>query len=306
MPSGQKILIGPSSFAEKDKRPLETLASAGFQVVDNPFKRKLAKAELLDLLQKYVVGLIAGLEPLDREVLTRSSLKVISRVGSGMSNVDQAAARELGIAVRSTPDGPTESVAELTLGMMLCVLRMVPQMDGPLHQGAWVKKTGSELAGKTVAIVGFGRIGRRLAELLTPFRTVTLVVDPFLSGPLPPGCQLVTLDDALGRADLISLHASGDACLVGPEQFAQMKPGVFLFNAARGGVVAEDELLKHLQTGKVAGAWLDAFSTEPYAGPLRDCPNVILTPHVGSYTAECRSGMEAEAVRNLLTVLGPH
>jgi D-3-phosphoglycerate dehydrogenase len=298
-----KILIGPSSFAATDHRPWERLESAGFQVVDNPFKRKLTKEELLALLQPEVVGLIAGLEPLDREVLSHSSLKVLSRVGAGMSNVDQAAAKELGIAVRSTPDGPTESVAELTLGMMLSLLRQVPQMDCSLHAGQWVKRTGSELAGKVVALIGFGRIGRRVAELLAPFRTPVLVVDPFLAGELPPGCRRATLAEALAEAQIISLHASGEECLLGSDQFELMRPGVHLCNAARGGLISEEALVRNLASGKVAGAWLDTFGNEPYQGPLTTLANVILTPHVGSYTAECRLAMETEAVENLLGVL---
>jgi len=303
MQSKPKILIGPSSFAEKNRSPWIAIENAGYEVLDNPHKRKLTKDELHTLLTPDVAGILAGLEPLDREVLARSSLRVVSRVGAGMSNVDIVAAKELGIAVRSTPNGPTESVAELTLGMLLSLLRLAPQMDGPLHRGEWVKKTGLELAGKTVALIGFGRIGRRVAELLAPFRVSLLIVDPYASGSFPEGSRQTTLEKALPFADIVSLHASGESCMLGPDQFALLKNGAFVLNVARGGLIDENELVNGLSSGKVAGAWIDTFAKEPYSGPLCGFSNVILTPHVGSYTAECRLAMETEAVENLLGVL---
>jgi D-3-phosphoglycerate dehydrogenase len=299
-----KILLGPSSFAETDKTPLIRLQEAGYEVIDNPYKRKLTKAELFELLTPDVIGIIAGLEPLDREVLQRSRLKVVSRVGSGMSNVDQQAARELGIAVRSTPNGPTEAVAELAIGALLSLLRMIPLMDRALHAGKWDKRIGVQLEGKTVAIVGYGRIGRRVAELLAPFRTRLLVVDPFLEQGAVPGVELLSLDEVLPLADIVSLHSSGEACLLGEREFSLLKKGAFLLNVARGGLVAEAALIAALDSGTVAGAWFDTFGAEPYSGPLCGRDNVVLTPHVGSYTLECRQGMENEAVDNLLGVLG--
>lgn len=298
-----KIVLGPSSFAEIDKTPLDRLLASGYTIVDNPFKRKLTKPELLDLLTPDVVGIIAGLEPLDREVLERSKLKVISRVGSGLSNVDVQAARELGIEVRSTPNGPTQAVAELTIGALLGLLRMIPLMDQALHRGEWSKKIGAQLEGKTVAIVGFGRIGRRVAELLAPFRVKLLVVDPQVTDDVSAGFERLPLEQALPLADIVTLHSSGEQCLIGARELAVMKSGVVLLNVARGGLIDEEPLVKALEAGKVAGAWIDTFKKEPYNGPLCRFPNVILTPHVGSYTLDCRKQMETEAVENLLHVL---
>lgn len=298
-----KILIGPSSFAETDKTPLNRLIAAGYEVIDNPFKRKLTKNELFDLLTNEVIGVLAGLEPLDREVLHRSKLRVVSRVGSGMSNVDINAAKELGIAVCSTPNGPTVAVAELTLGALLSLLRMIPLMDQALHGGKWSKKIGSQLEGKTVAIVGFGRIGRRVAELLTPFKVKLLVVDPYLAADAVGDFVRLPLAEALPQADIVTLHSSGEECLIGEREIALMKTGAFLLNVARGVLISEVALVKALDEGKVAGAWLDTFSEEPYSGALCKFHNVVLTPHVGSYTLECRKQMETEAVDNLINVL---
>jgi D-3-phosphoglycerate dehydrogenase len=298
-----KILIGTSSFAEKNRTPMDRLKAAGYEVIDNPFRRKLTKEELIDLLREDVVGLIAGLETLDREVLANSRIRAISRVGAGISNVDLEAARDLGIRVFSTPDAPTNSVAELTIGAMLSLLRMIPQMDKALHEGQWQKRVGLQLQGKTVAIIGYGRIGRRVAELLAPFGVEILVVDPYVEENACEGCRKASLREALSEADIVTLHTSGHDCIIGEKEFSGMKKGAYLLNVSRGEVISEDALKKAIENGTVAGAWVDTFENEPYKGPLCGFPNVILTPHVGSYTAECRLRMENEAVDNLLDYL---
>lgn len=218
-----KILIGPSTFAASDQSPLERLTAAGYAVVDNPFKRKLTKAELLNLLDDQVIGLIAGLETIDREVMEKSSIKVISRVGAGIANVDLIAARELDIGVFNTPDAPTNAVAELTIGALLSLMRLIPQMDHDLHEGKWIKKIGGQLQGKTVAVVGYGRIGRRVAALLAAFGARLLIVDPYIRQIDVADFSLVNLTEALSRADIISIHVSGNDCLIGDKEFALMK-----------------------------------------------------------------------------------
>lgn len=297
----KKILIGTSSFAAINAAPMERLRREGFVVVNNPYGRKLTKEELIDLLPG-VTGLIAGLETVDRSVMQQSNLRVISRCGVGMSNVDLNAARDLGIKVRYTPDAPTGAVAELTLGAMLSLVRMIPHMDQELHKGRWTKKIGIQLAGKTVAIIGFGRIGRMVASLLKPFDVRIIVVDPFFDES-DSDFATCSLNEALSQADIISLHNSGDECMLGNRELELVKPGVFLLNSARGALIDEKALIVALKDGRVAGAWLDTFADEPYYGELTEYPQVILTPHVGSYTRECRLKMEMEAVENIIEVL---
>jgi len=293
-----KILLGPSTFGELDKAPLNRLTDAGWTIIENPYKRKLTKQELIELLPG-ITGLIAGLEPLDREVLGNSNLKVISRCGSGMSNVDIEAAKELGIKVYSTPYGPTSAVAELTLGALLSLLRMIPRMDKDLHEGRWNKKIGTQLEGRTIAIIGFGRIGRRLVELLVPFKTKILLVDPFLQDS-EEEFPVLTLEEALPQADIVTLHSSGETEIIGANELNLFKPGAFLLNAARGELIDEDALVQSLKNEKIKGAWIDTFKREPYSGPLAKFEQVVLTPHVGSYTYECRRSMEMESVKNLI------
>lgn len=302
--TGEKVLIGPSSFSEVDHSPLERLTETGCDVIDNPFKRKLTKSELIDLLNEGVTGLIAGLEPLDREVLESSKLKVVSRCGSGLSNVDLETAKEFNIEVCFTPDGPTSAVAELTLGAMLGLLRMIPLMDKNLHEGRWTKKIGMQLEGKTVVIIGYGRIGKKVASLLLPFNVNLLVVDPFLQEPIDDmPSAVVSLEEALPKADIVTLHSSGKDCVLGKKEFQLIKPGAFVLNAARGGLIDEVALISAIEGGRIRGAWLDTFKQEPYVGLLTRYPQVVLTPHVGSYTLECRKRMEMEAVQNLIKVL---
>ena len=299
-PPAMKVLLGPSSFGEADPQPRRLLSDAGAAVVENPFRRRLTREELLGLLDPSVTGIIAGLEPLDRQVLEASALRVVSRCGSGMSNVDVVAAAELGIRVRSTPDGPTSAVAELVLAAMLNLLRGVPAMNEVMHAGGWPKTIGSQIEGKTVAVIGLGRIGRRVARLAGAFGARVVAVDPALDSRTAEGVPLMPLADALRAADVVTLHCSGETQVLGAKELALLRPGAYLLNAARGGLVDETALVAALESGHLAGTWLDCFQQEPYRGPLAGRPDVLLTPHVGSYTRECRLRMETEAARNLI------
>ena len=293
-----KVLIGTSSFGKRNSKPVELLADHGLEVIPNPYGRKLTREELIKLLPG-VDGLLAGLETVDRSVLESSTLKVVSRCGSGISNVDVDACRELGIVFKYTPFGPTQAVAELTLGMMIMLLRDACSMNSSLHGGKWDKRVGFQLKGKTVAIIGFGRIGRRTASLLAPFGVDLIAVDPFLN-PKEERVTVRKLHDALPVSDIVLIHASGDEEIIGTKEFAVMKHGTLLCNAARGQNVNELALVEALNSGQVAGAWLDSFPREPYRGGLCGHAKVILTPHVGSYTSEGRLEMEIEAAQNMI------
>jgi len=294
-----KVLIGPSTFGAENRAPLDRLLEFNCNIIENPFKRKLTKSELKEILSEDVAGLIAGLEPLDREVLTHSHLKVVSRCGAGLSNVDLQAAQELGILVFNTPYGPTQAVAELMIGCLLSLIRQVPQMDRALHRGRWDKRIGRQLKGMRVLIIGYGRIGKVVGNLLEALEVEVLVSDPAYCRT-EGGPESVNLHEGLPRADVITLHCSGEELLLSHREFSLMKPGVFLLNAARGGLIDEAALQHALDSGQVAGAWIDTFDREPYEGPLTHYEQVVLTPHIGSYTYEGRLQMELDAVHNLL------
>jgi len=298
----KRVLIGPSSFGDIDSAPLDLLEESDFSIIENPFKRKLTRDELLGLLPG-VDGLIAGLEALDMDVLSCCDLKVISRCGSGMSNVDLDAAKECGIQVFNTPFGPTQAVAELTIGCLLSLIRNVPQMNGDLHRGKWKKQFGRQLHGMTVLIIGYGRIGERVGTILETLGVKVVFCDPAFRGE--SDCNRVAnICEILPASDVVTLHCSGEKQILGKKEFKLMKDGVFILNAARGGLIDEKALKNALDSGKIAGAWLDTFGTEPYDGPLIKYEQVILTPHIGSYTYEGRLQMEIESVKNLLRGFG--
>lgn len=298
----QKVLIGASSFGKTDSAPVDLLEEEGFEVVFNPYGRKLEKSEIIELLQGCHY-LIAGLELLDREVIQKSGVRVISRCGSGISNVDLDAVNEFGVHFFSTPEGPTQAVAEFTVGMMISLLRNSFNIAQQMKNGLWQKHVGFQLAGKSLLLVGYGKIGQRVLQLLEPFGLDVMVVDPYLDGTNRFGenLQVVQIDDGIKRADIITIHASGEETILGPEQFRRMKKGVYILNAGRGKQVDEDALLHGVRSNKVAGAWLDSFSVEPYTGPLNHEPAIITTPHIGSYTREGRLNMELDAAKNLIT-----
>jgi D-3-phosphoglycerate dehydrogenase len=303
-PLSPHIAISTSTFGKESSEPVDLLRAAGFTLALNPNGRKLNKAETVALVRE-ADGLIAGTETLDREVLMQlPRLRVISRVGTAVDNVDQACAAERCIPVFNTPDGPTDGVAELTLAGLLALLRRVPQADASIRRGEFAKPMGRLLRGKTVAIVGLGRIGKALAKLLQPFAVAILAVDPVRDEEFARkyNVRYVSLEEALPLADVISLNLAGSPKdpLFAAAQLARMKEGAVLINVARGGWIDENALLEALQSGRLGGAYLDVFATEPYKGPLANSENVVLTSHIGSYALECRVGMEVEAARKVI------
>lgn len=300
------VAIGPSSFAESNPFPRQLLEDAGVTVRANPFNRRMTEAEIIEQLQG-VDGLIAGLEPLNRKVIAAAAprLRAIARVGIGTSNVDFGAAEEFGVKVSSTPDAPAEAVAEMTLCALLTIARKIIPLNSRLHARQWEKLIGFSLSGATVLVVGYGRIGARVAMLLNSFGSRVLVCDP-LARPdtLEPGMTLCTLEEALPQADVITLHANSEQPLLDRPQFEVMKKGVILLNSARGELVVQSALVVALEEGKVGAGWFDAFWEEPYSGVLCNYEQVLLTPHISTYTHECRLAMETQAVQNLLRDLG--
>lgn len=300
-----RIFISTSSFGKQDGRPLAVLEAFGATYELNPYGRKLKPEETIALLAG-VDGLIAGTELLDRHILEQApQLRVISRVGTGMDNVDRVAAEELGIRVYNTPDAHVDAVAELTLGGMLDLLRRVSYADRQVRQGKWDKPMGLLLRGKTIGLIGLGRVAKAVVKLLQPFGVTVLAYEPYPDEAFAGeyGVRFGSLEEVLGAADMVSLHLSYSSearHLMDGGRLGQMKRGAFLVNCARGGLVDEEALYGALKDGRLAGAFMDTFEQEPYQGPLTELENVVLTTHIGSYAAEVRGRMEMEAVENLL------
>lgn len=299
-----QVLISTSSFNLANFAQLSDLEKAGVEVKLNPFAARLTEKQVIDLLGTDTIGLIAGLEPLTKNVLQAAkSLKVIARVGTGLDSVDLVAAKELEIIVLNTPDAPTKAVAELTIAHILGLLRHLPQADRQIRNGIWKGLMGSLLETKTVGIVGFGRIGKRVATLLSAFGASVLISDAQVkSGDF----QNVGLDELCTRSDIVSLHlpySEATHHIIDEKRINLMKKGSFIVNISRGGLVDEAMLLAALKSGHLAGAALDCFEQEPYEGELRNLENVQITAHMGSYARETRDLMEQEASRLLVNAL---
>jgi D-3-phosphoglycerate dehydrogenase len=230
-------------------------------------------------------------------------LRVIGRAGVGVDNIDVEAATERGIAVLNAPAGNTISAAELTMALLLALVRRIPAADRSMKAGAWDRKSfaGIELHGKTLGLVGAGRIGTAVADRARGFGMRVVAFDPYLDRVRAAAheIELCPLDDVIAQADVVSVHVPlTDATygIIGEDQFRRMKPGVFVLNAARGGVIDEAALARALVEGRVAGVGLDVFETEPLPAdhPLRGAPNTVLTPHLGASTAEAQENVALE------------
>ena len=300
------ILITLSSFGQYNTSPLTKFDHFDLQAILNPYGRKLTETEVLELIMQHQpIGMIAGVEPLTHPVLEKArNLKVISRCGIGMDSVDLDAAKDLDILVMNTPDAPTIPVAELTLGMILTLLRHIHLSDASIRKGSWKRPMGNLLHGKTVGLIGCGRIGSYLAGLLSSFGCKILGCDPFVNKS--DNFFLVDLGEILSDADIISLHIPYNRenhHFINAKRIQSMKKGALLINTARGGLIDEDALYNALSSGYLGGAAMDCFEEEPYAGKLKDLDSVLLTAHIGSYAQEGRIMMERQAVENLLREL---
>lgn len=293
-----KIIFTTSSFDLENFEAKEELSNKGYHFLVNPFGKRLTENQVDELLTDDVVGMIAGLEPLTRRVLENAKgLKVIARCGIGMDNVDLVAAKEIGIRVFNTPDAPTRAVAELTLAHILSLCRRIPESNASLRSGNWNPLMGRLLARQTVGIVGFGRIGKMVSELLIGFGCRILVFDPYPVS-IVDYVTLVSLEELLQESDVVTLHLPympQTHHLINQSRLDQMKSNALLINVARGGLIDEAALLKTMEDKKIAGAALDCFEEEPYSGPLLSLQNIQATTHMGSYAQEARSMMESEA-----------
>lgn len=300
----QKIAVTTTSFSELDPAPCLLLEEAGFEIRKNEKGKKLESHSEIVSLSRDCVGIIAGTETYDRKTIEEISgeVRVISRCGVGLDNIDLLAAKDMEIQVFNTPDAPTLAVAELTLGLILSLLRNTFCMDREIRNGNWKKRMGNLLHSKKVGIIGLGRIGRKVAQLLKPYEVDISYFD-ISEIRNPVDATYKPLNELLDWADIISLHCSSQ----GPErqilaetEIGKMKPGAWLINVSRGDLIDEDALYNSLKEGRLKGAALDVYASEPYSGPLKELDNVILTPHIGSYAQESRIEMEIQAVQNLI------
>jgi D-3-phosphoglycerate dehydrogenase len=296
------VFVTLSSFAEYDREPLRLLEASGLPFRLHGTGQRITTSELLEYARAASV-IIAGVEPYDAATLERlPALRCISRCGVGLDSIDLTAARARGIAVLNTPDQPTAAVAELALTMMLALCRNLPRQALHARRGEWTRLESHLLRGRRIGLIGLGRIGRRVVQLLRPFGAEIWAADPAAASGTE-GVTLVSTPHLLAGCDVISIHAAPSVALplvIGAAEIRAMKRGAVLINLSRGDMVDEAALYDALASGHLAGAGLDVYAEEPYHGRLCGLDNVVLTPHSATFTVETRAAMEIECVSNAL------
>jgi len=302
---GVKISITTSTFESNTIDDVNLLKQNKMEISFNKLNRRLTTDELIEQA-KSSIGIIAGTELYTKEVLEKlPHLKVISRLGVGMDNIDQDAAKKKGIKLFKTRTTPAPAVAELVLGLMLDLARKISHQNNTLKSGTWKKEMGNLLHGKTLGIIGMGTIGKTLVKLVKGFNFNIMAFDLFQDEQFAKkyGVNYCDLDTLLSESDIISIHLNltdETNQLMNATQIRKMKQGSILINASRGEMIEEEALYKALKEKRIIGAGLDVFNDEPYSGPLTGLDNVILTPHIGSYAKELRIQMEIDATENLI------
>ena len=302
-------MITTVPFGDKNRLPILELEAAGIEYLINPLGRKLKEAELAEMVSDFDV-LIAGTEQITEKVMAQATrLKLISRVGVGLDSVDLMAARRRGIQVSYTADAPAPAVAELTIGLMFSLLRSIHIANGQMHKGEWRRHFGRRISELTVGVIGTGRIGGRVLNLLLSLGVPRIIANDIV---LPSNFQhshnikWVDKEVIYREADLITLHLPLSAQtknMICREQLLQMKSDALIINTARGGIINEEDLAATLQSGYLGGAALDVFNQEPYVGPLAGIDKCLLTSHMGSMSIDCRSRMEIEATEEAIRYL---
>ena len=301
-----KVLISDSLSEEG----INILKEAGLEVV---YKPGLSPEELKNEIAEVDALIIRSGTKVTRDIIEAAkNLKVIGRAGTGLDNVDIQAANEKGIVVMNVPGGNTLSAAEHTLALLFSLARRIPQANLSVKQGLWERKKfmGVELNGKTLGIIGLGRIGSIVAEKALCLKMHVLAYDPFISpeAAAEKGIELVSLDELFSRSDFITIHTpltKETYHMIDRSAFEKMKPGVYIINCARGGIIDEEALYEAIVSGKVAGVALDVFEKEPVDPnhPLLKLDQVIATPHLGASTIEAQKVVAVEIAKQVVDYL---
>jgi D-3-phosphoglycerate dehydrogenase / 2-oxoglutarate reductase len=303
-----RIVVTPVALCMVENAVVNSLRQQGFEVVLHPSTTPPTVDELREYLRG-AVGMIAGMEPIPAAVIEGADrLRVISRFGVGYDNIDCAAATRQEILVTYIPEAMTETVADLTLGLMLALARRIPELDAAMKEEEWRRVIGADVTGRTLGLLGTGRIGMAVARRAAGFRMRLLGYDPI---PSPSFVEMegeyVSFEDLLRQADFISLHLPllpETRGAIGAPQLALVKPSAFLINCARGALVDEAAVYAALTEGRLAGFGTDVYPKEPPdPQPLYKLPNVVALPHIASYTPDTAARMGQTGLANLLAGL---
>ena len=301
-----KVLITTVPFGDKDRLPLDLFENAGIEYLINPFNKKITETQLAEIISDFD-ALVAGTEAITERVIHRANkLKLISRVGIGLDSVDLLAAQKKGIKVSYTPDAPSLAVAELTLCLMLSLLRLVHVSNSQMHLGNWHRFFGRRLEEVTVGIIGVGRIGTGVIKRLNGFGTKNILVNdisPNLELDSEFKLKWTNKETIYKYADIISLHIPLTKItknMIRKEHLLTMKPDAVIINTSRGGIINEQDLYEVMLSGHLDGSAIDVFEKEPYNGQLREIERCMLTAHMGSMSVDCRTRMEIESTEEVI------
>jgi D-3-phosphoglycerate dehydrogenase / 2-oxoglutarate reductase len=304
-----KVLITTVPFGQYDKYPLELLEANNIKYDINPLGRRLKAEELSEMIVDYSI-LIAGTEPINQEVLNKANnLKLISRVGIGLDNIDLKVAKKKNIIISYTPDAPAPAVGELTIGLMLSSLRHIHLSNMKIHQKSWERYSGFRLSELNVGIIGAGRIGANVIKHLQGFNCKRILVNDInedIKFPDFENVEFAEKEKIYREADIISLHlplTSDTFNLITKEEISCMRSNTILINTSRGGIIHEEDLAEALKSKRLYASAIDTFIDEPYSGPLTNLDNCLLTAHMGSMTADCRASMEIQATEEVVRYL---
>lgn len=305
------VLVTARAFRDAPGEHWAVLERAGCLVKLSPSQQRLEETALAEMITD-CDGVIVGTEPVTARVIAAAPrLRVVSRLGVGVDNVDLEAATAAGVVVTVTAGANAAAVAELVIGFVLSLARGIPRYDARTKRGDWLREVGVEIGGKTLGIVGLGRIGREVALRARALGMRVVYTDPLRPSPEEEaalGVAPLALPDLLRASEFVSLHAPltpETARMIGARELALMQPSAYLINTARGELVDEAALSEALRRGYLAGAALDVRAVEPsQAGDLLCLDSVILTPHVGSQTREAIRRMSLMAAENVVGVLG--
>ena len=304
-----KVLITTIPFADKNRLPLDLLEQNNIEYLINPFNKKLTEDELVEMVSDFDV-IIAGTEPITKKVMNAATnLKMISRVGIGLDSVNLLEAEKHGIVVSYTPDAPAPAVAELTIGLMLTLLRSVQLSNMEMHIGKWHRFFGRRLSKVVIGIIGIGRIGTGVLQHLQGFGSLKILVNDINSDSnlnKKFNIEWVDKETIYKQSDIITIHTPLTAQtknMIRKDQLLSMKNDAIIINTARGGIINEQDLYEVMQAGHLSGAAIDVFDFEPYDGKLREIQSCILTAHMGSMSVDCRTRMEIEATEEAVRFL---
>jgi phosphoglycerate dehydrogenase-like enzyme len=303
-----RVLVTARAFWVSGQEAEAALETAGCEVVRSSRAGPLTEEELIAALQG-CQAVIGSSDPYNRRVFAACpDLKIVVRCGVGIDSVDMQAAAEAGIVATNTPGAMSEAVADFAFGMMLCIARKLHEGDALMRAGGWNELRGSTVYGKTLGLVGVGRIGRAVAQRARGFRMRVLAYDPALAGSAVTGLEFTDLETLLRESDYVSVHAPATPETVGmfdAAKFRLMKPTAYFINTARGTLVNDADLIAALESETIAGAALDVYSKEPLPAdhPLRRAPRCLLEPHNAFNALESTQEMSRQSAVSVIDLL---